>query len=138
MTDIFTKSRRRAIMGAIGSKNTRPEIVLRRALHHLGYRYRIHVIELPGSPDIVFPSRRRVIFVHGCFWHRHSCRKGESTPDSRKSFWIKKFHQNQIRDRRDRWKLRRLGWSSLVVWECQLANGKMEKTLRRVIGFLDH
>jgi len=137
MTDVFTAEKRSAIMQAVRSKNTGPEQALRRALHKLGFRYRLHVRNLPGSPDLVFPGRRKVIFVHGCFWHRHGCRKGRSMPATRKAFWEAKFKSNRTRDRRHRERLRRDGWALLTVWECQLAADRAERTIRRVVRFLD-
>lgn len=100
-------------------------MVVRRAAHKLGYRFRLHVKDLPGSPDLVFPSRRKVIFVHGCFWHRHVGCKKSTTPKTRTTFWIEKFETNRKRDEQAIEKLAELGWSSLIVWECEARPGVM-------------
>ena len=101
------------------SKHTKPELVVRRLVHSLVYRFRLHRLDLPGSPDLVFPSRRKVVFVHGCFWHRHAgCRKA-STPKTRADFWREKFDRNVERDARDERRLREAGWDMLTVWECE-------------------
>lgn len=121
-------------MALVKSKNTEPELTVRRLLHRLGYRYRLHVRSLPGCPDIVFPSRRSVILVHGCFWHRHNCEMGNRMPKSRLSFWIPKLQGNKERDRRKRRALRRAGWSVLVIWECQLRD--LARVVNRCVRFL--
>src|SRR5690606_24950543 len=111
-------------MSRIRGRDTSPEVVVRRLLTSLGYRYRIHVHALPGRPDIVFSRRRKVIFVHGCFWHRHAdsrCRLAR-LPKSRLEFWVPKLEANKARDSRTIARLRRSGWRVLVVWECQLRN----------------
>ncbi|WP_306467342.1 very short patch repair endonuclease [Limimaricola sp. G21655-S1] len=106
-------------MSAVGQKNTGPEMRLRSALHKRGVRFRLHDRKLPGSPDLVLPKYRSVIFVHGCYWHRHGCYRS-TTPKSRKEFWAEKFEANVARDRRDADRLIDLGWRVLVVWECAL------------------
>ena len=123
-------------MTAIRAENTKPELRFRKLLHRLGYRYRVHVASLPGTPDIVFPRRRKVIFIHGCFWHRHRCKAGRSTPATRRSFWLKKLNENVSRDHRTLRELRRLGWSPFVAWECQLRPARLESLLHRVELFL--
>jgi len=123
-------------MARIRGKDTKPELIVRRLAHAAGYRYRLHRRDLPGCPDLVFPRYRKIIFVHGCFWHRHSCRKGRSTPRTRRRFWKKKFDENRERDRRNRRALRRQGWQVLVVWECQTKDP--EKLLQRLHQFLDN
>ena len=137
MTDVFAQQKRSAIMQSIRGKDTKPEQAVRSLIHRLGYRYRRHVRELPGSPDLVFPARRKVIFVHGCFWHRHYCRKGQSTPKTRAPFWKEKLKSNKDRDARHHRKLRRLGWSVLVVWECKTAPKKSDRLAQRICRFLD-
>jgi len=137
MTDQFSAGKRSAIMRAIRGKDTKPEHAVRSLIHRLGYRYRLHVRELPGCPDLVFPSRRKVIFVHGCFWHRHHCRKGRSTPTTRARFWKEKLESNKSRDAKHRRTLRRLGWSVLTVWECQIAPKKTDRLAQRICRFLD-
>jgi DNA mismatch endonuclease (patch repair protein) len=123
-------------MSLIRSKNTGPEMVVRRLVHGMGYRYRLHGKGLPGRPDLLFPSRRRVIFVHGCFWHRHgdSACKLARLPKSRLDFWIPKLEGNKVRDMENRRKLRSMGWKSLVIWECQLK--KPLPLARKISAFL--
>ncbi|PYV20692.1 MAG: very short patch repair endonuclease [Acidobacteria bacterium] len=136
MADVLTPEQRSRCMSAVRDRNTVPELFLRRLLHSLGYRYRIHDSRLPGKPDLVFPKRRKAIFVHGCFWHRHNCKSGRSLPSTRRAFWTKKLQGNQKRDRRQALKLRKSGWKVLTVWQCQLKETKAEDTLSRVISFL--
>lgn len=110
---------RSANMASVGARDTKPEIAVRRLLHRLGYRYRLHRRDLPGSPDICFPSRRKAVFVHGCFWHRHEGCVRTTTPKTRAWFWLDKFEKNVIRDRTNMAELRSLGWDAMVVWECE-------------------
>jgi len=117
-------------MAAIKSKNTKPEIAVRKMLHALGYRFRLHRKDLPGSPDIVLPKYKTVIFVHGCFWHRHENCKYASTPKTRKEFWETKFKVNVKRDKEIQEKIKNIGWHSVVIWECQI---KDEKFLYKLI-----
>ena len=109
-------------MSAIKSKNTKPEIKVRKVLHSMGYRFRLHSKDLPGSPDIVLPKYKTVIFVHGCFWHRHENCKYASTPKTRKDFWNKKFKENINRDSEIQEKIKNLDWRSVVIWECETKN----------------
>ena len=109
-------------MSAIKSKNTKPEIKVRKLLHSMGYRFRLHSKDLPGSPDIVLPKYQTVIFVHGCFWHRHENCKYASTPKTRKEFWNKKFTENKKRDSEIQEKIKILDWRSVVIWECETKN----------------
>ena len=109
-------------MSAIKSKNTKPEIKVRKVLHSMGYRFRLHSKDLPGSPDIVLPKYKTVIFVHGCFWHRHENCKYASTPKTRKEFWNKKFEENIQRDLEIQDKIKNLNWRSVVIWECETKN----------------
>lgn len=118
-------------MALVRSKNTKPELAARRLLFHLGYRFRLHSADLPGKPDIVFRKRRKVIFVHGCFWHRHQGCRLTTTPVSREGFWREKFKRTVERDQRAIDRLSELGWSVLVVWECQL---KHPDTLTQALG----
>ena len=122
-------------MRAVLDKDTKPEMKVRRLTHAMGFRYRLHVKDLPGKPDIVFPGRKKVIFVHGCFWHQHSCPRGDRIPKTRRDYWEKKLGNNKRRDRRHRDALRRQGWKSLVVWECQLKD--LDKLARRIKKFLE-
>ncbi|OIQ78581.1 very short patch repair protein [mine drainage metagenome] len=111
---------RSALMARIGPKNTKPEMIVRRLLHALGYRFRLHATDLPGRPDIVFRPRKKVIFVHGCFWHRHPGCAKSSTPKTRTEFWNSKFAANKERDRRVQEELAVMGWGYLVIWECEV------------------
>lgn len=132
--DRLTPKQRGSVMAAVKGKNTKPEFAVRRMLFSLGYRYRLHRRSLPGAPDIVFPSRKKVIFVHGCFWHRHSC-NGFRMPKSRVEFWTAKFERNAKRDAANRRRLRRLGWKSFVIWECQLRNpDAVQRSLTAFLG----
>jgi DNA mismatch endonuclease, patch repair protein len=133
MVDIISRQRRSTLMSRIRSKNTKPEIIVRKLVHSLGYRFRLHVKELPGCPDIVFPSRKKIIMVHGCFWHRHKC-SNAFFPKTRAAFWGHKFDSNVKRDQRVRRKLAGGGWKILVIWECQT---ELERLSTRVKAFLD-
>ncbi len=107
-------------MSAIKSKNTKPEITVRKLLHSMGYRFRLHKKDLPGSPDIVLPKYKTVIFVHGCFWHRHQNCKYASNPKTRKEFWEAKFRENINRDKKHQENLSSMGWKIIIVWECEI------------------
>ncbi|WP_159849416.1 very short patch repair endonuclease [Brevundimonas sp. G8] len=117
--DVLVDPKRSAIMRSVGDKNTAPELKVRSALHKAGYRFRLHRKDLPGSPDIVLPSRKAVVFVHGCFWHRHAGCRYSSNPSTRADFWRLKFARNVERDRRNIGDLEKAGWSVHVVWECE-------------------
>ena len=119
---IKVSEKRSRNMSAIKSKNTKPEIAVRKLLHSMGYRFRIHKKNLPGSPDIVLPKYKTVIFVHGCFWHRHENCKYASTPKTRKEFWENKFKANVKRDLEIQEKIKNIGWKSVVIWECEIKN----------------
>jgi len=106
-------------MRRIRKADTKPEIAVRRIAHSLGFRYRLHCRDLPGTPDLVFPARRKVIFVHGCFWHQHECRLGAKQPSANPDYWLPKLTRNAERDRRNRERLAALGWDVLVIWECE-------------------
>ena len=120
MTDVFTKAKRSEMMSQIRSRNTKPEITVRSLLHRMGYRFRLHRTDLPGKPDIVLPLYQTVIFVHGCFWHRHKDCRFAYTPKTRTEFWVKKLESNVIRDQWVKSELERLGWRVITVWECEL------------------
>jgi DNA mismatch endonuclease (patch repair protein) len=117
--DTVDRAIRSRIMGKVGQKNTGPEMKLRKALHKMGLRYRLHDKKFPGSPDIVFPRFKAVLFVHGCFWHRHGC-KATTTPGDNADFWNKKFEENRLRDKRNTDSLLEYDWRVAVVWECVL------------------
>jgi DNA mismatch endonuclease (patch repair protein) len=120
VTDIVDKQTRSRMMSGIRGKDTRPEMLLRRALHAAGFRFRLHSANLPGRPDIVLPRYRAAIFVHGCFWHRHVVCRYASTPATRPEFWAEKFEKNVARDRKNRVTLAKDDWRVGIVWECQL------------------
>jgi DNA mismatch endonuclease (patch repair protein) len=121
-------------MSRIGGRDTTPEMVVRRLLHASGYRFRLYRRDLPGTPDIVFPSRRKVIFVNGCFWHAHGCRIGRP-PKSRPEFWLPKLQRNRSKDVRNRRALRALGWGVLTVWQCQTSSrNRLEARLFAFLG----
>lgn len=119
VADMFSVEERSRVMARIKSKNTTPEISVRRALHAEGFRFRIHRSDLPGNPDIVLPKHRAVMFVNGCFWHRHKGCRRASVPKSNKDYWTKKLRRNVVRFEKNRRLLRKMGWRVLVVWECQ-------------------
>ena len=133
MVDTLTPAARSALMSRIRGTNTKPELAVRRALHALGYRYRIHGRGLPGRPDLVFGARRTVVFVHGCFWHRHGCKK-TSMPKSRQDFWAAKFAATIERDRRNAEKLAQEGWRVFEAWECEI--DKDATLVDRLVEFL--
>lgn len=136
MTDVFTPEKRSQIMRSVKGKGTKPEMAVRQAIRALGYRYKLHVKSLPGVPDMVFPSLRKVVFVHGCFWHRHRCKEGRSMPASRIKYWHSKFEHNKQRDKNNRRRLRRLGWRVFTVWECQTLRSQLTKLRSRLSVFL--
>jgi DNA mismatch endonuclease, patch repair protein len=125
LMDVVSFDKRSAIMANIKSRNTRPELAVRRDAHRLGLRFRLHRRDLPGSPDIVFPGRRTVLFVHGCYWHRHTGCKFAYTPKSNVEFWQKKFQTNVARDLRVRQELEDRGWKVITIWECETKDQNM-------------
>jgi DNA mismatch endonuclease (patch repair protein) len=133
MTDTRTTEQRRRIMQSVKGRNTGPEMTVRRLLYGEGYRYRLNVKKLPGSPDIVFLARRKVVFVHGCYWHGHGCRKGK-LPKSRLDYWGEKIEANRARDARKEGELQALGWDVLTVWQCEIAD--TERLTTRLKAFL--
>ncbi len=133
--DTISPARRSEIMSRVRSQDTVPELAVRRLVYALGYRYRLHARELPGHPDLVFRPRKKVIFVHGCFWHRHPKCALARLPKSRLDFWLPKLEANRERDHRNERALRKQGWGVLKIWECEIRDSKrLEKRLR---GFLD-
>jgi DNA mismatch endonuclease, patch repair protein len=134
MADTFSRAKRSEIMSRIRGKDTTPEILVRQLLHALGYRFRLHRNDLPGKPDIVLPRHRKIILVHGCFWHGHPRCPRAALPKTNPEFWHTKIGKNKVRDHRVRDKLRRMGWAVLVLWQCQL--GDIRKLTDRIIGFL--
>lgn len=132
--DTLTPEQRSAVMARVRGKHTGPELIVRSLAHSLGYRFRLHGKHLPGCPDLVFASRRKVIFVNGCFWHFHKC-KCFRMPKSRTEFWLAKLERNRLRDARSRAALKRAGWQAFTVWECQLRSVPTLK--RRLVAFLE-
>ena len=132
--DSLSPAGRSANMSRIRSRDTKPELVVRRVLYGLGYRYRLHRRDLPGVPDLVFPSRRKAIFVHGCFWHQHKGCVDGRLPQSRQDYWLPKLRRNVERDCENTAKLRNNGWKVLKLWECDILNGN--KLRQRLIQFL--
>lgn len=135
MADHLTPEQRSWNMAQIKGKDTKPEVLVRSMLHRAGYRFRKNVKDLPGKPDIVLPKYKTVIFVHGCFWHRHKGCKGATIPKTRTEWWEKKFERNVSNDRKHARELRKLGWQVITVWECQLKSPR--KTLHRLKILLD-
>jgi DNA mismatch endonuclease (patch repair protein) len=122
-------------MAKVKSKGTKPEMLVRRLVYSMGYRYRLHGLKLPGHPDLVFTGRRKVIFVHGCFWHRHDGCRLARLPKSRLDFWLPKLEGNRLRDADKLGQLDQLGWNVLVIWECELKDlNSLEKRLKSFLG----
>ena len=134
MVDHVSPEVRSRIMASVRSKGTKPEMVVRRALHRLGYRYRLHRRDLPGRPDLVFVSRRKALFVNGCFWHMHSGCARAGIPETNREFWLAKLERNRQRDVNNEASLRDLAWDVLTVWECELRD--LDAMLIRIASFL--
>jgi DNA mismatch endonuclease (patch repair protein) len=134
MTDVYSRRKRSKIMSRVKNKNTAPELLVRSVLHRMGYRFRLQGSGLPGNPDIVLPRHKKVVLVHGCFWHGHSgCGRGER-PSSNTRFWRAKIATNIARDKRVASQLRRAGWGVLTVWQCQTTrNGSAQRRLRKFL-----
>ena len=133
MSDIFSFQKRSDIMSKIGGKNTKPEILVRKFLFSKGFRYRINVKTLPGKPDIVLPKYKTVIFINGCFWHGHNCKKGK-LPSSNTDFWKKKISNNKSRDDKNFDLLVKLGWKVIIIWQCEITKtGNRTKILNRLL-----
>lgn len=133
MADVVAPHVRSRMMSGIRGKDTRPEIAVRKFLHAAGLRFRLHVAGLPGRPDIVLPKHNSVVFVHGCFWHRHDGCKYCSTPKTRPEFWSAKFLANVQRDKRNHDMLRRAGWTVIVIWECETnTHARLNRLLNRI------
>jgi DNA mismatch endonuclease (patch repair protein) len=129
---------RSAQMALVRSKDTKPEMIVRTLVDRLGFKYRTHPIHVPGRPDLSFPARKKVIFVHGCFWHQHqslTCWRSR-IPKTRGEFWLPKLKANQIRDRKQIRELRKKGWQTLVIWECQTIKSKQSSLTKRIQRFL--
>lgn len=135
LMDTLTKKERSEVMSRVRHRDTKPEWAVRRLVHRFGYRYRLHARHLPGKPDLVFGPKRKAIFVHGCFWHRHPRCKLARLPKSRRDFWIPKLEANRERDLRNQQELRALGWAFVVVWECEIKDTKtLERRLKSFLG----
>ena len=132
MTDVFSPEQRSAVMARVKGKDTTPELKVRRALHRLGARFRLHRKDLPGAPDIVLPGRKLAIFVHGCFWHGHDCARGARVPKQNRDYWLGKVGRNRERDAASRAALEADGWRVETVWECELKDG-LETRLSRML-----
>lgn len=133
--DFVASALRSEIMGRARSRDTNPEMTVRRIVHAMGYRYRLHAKDLPGKPELAFRSRKKVVFVHGCFWHRHAGCALARVPKSRQDYWLAKLDANRLRDMRNERALRDAGWDVLTIWECELSDIVKFKT--RIRGFLD-
>ena len=134
LADYRTPEARSALMAKVRSKNTQPELVVRSMVHRMGYRFRLHYPGLRGKPDLAFPSARKVIFVHGCFWHLHGCRTGQP-PKSRLEFWGPKLEENRVRDRRVQEEVAGLGWQVFVVWQCEVRDQTgLARSLKQFLG----
>ncbi|MCP4373098.1 MAG: DNA mismatch endonuclease Vsr [Deltaproteobacteria bacterium] len=123
VSDIYSKEKRSELMSKVRAKNTRPERIVRSWLHKQGYRFRLYRKDLPGKPDIVLPKYKTVIFIHGCFWHRHQGCKKTTTPKTHADLWKEKFQKNIDRDRRNQQELQQLGWKVIIVWQCEIEQG---------------
>jgi DNA mismatch endonuclease (patch repair protein) len=133
--DVFTPAQRSAVMRAVPGKDSSAELKVRRLLTRMGLRYRLHRRDLPGSPDVAFPGRKTALFVHGCFWHGHDCRRGARVPKTNADYWIAKVARNRARDSAVQAALAALGWRAEVVWECELKDeALLEARLRAVLG----
>lgn len=130
MTDHLSQELRSRNMAAVKGKNTLPEMVVRRLLHRLGYRYRLHAKDLPGKPDIVNRSRKKAVFVHGCFWHGHGCKRGNRQPKTNADYWLQKIDRNAERDHRHIAELEAAGWDVLVIWESEIKRDDLTQRLQ--------
>jgi len=132
-----TPESRSRIMRAVKGRDTSLEMTIRRLIFSMGYRYRLHRKDLPGKPDLVFPSRRKVLFIHGCFWHGHDCKRGARVPKTNREYWEKKIARNQARDVKNKAALQSLGWDVLIIWECQIKDeAALKQRLSEFLGAL--
>ena len=137
MSDVFTPEQRSRVMAQVKGRDTTPEIAVRSLLHRLGYRFRLHRKELPGTPDVVLPRHRTVVFVHGCFWHQHPGCEAAARPASNTEYWNRKLDANRARDSRNQAELERLGWRVVIVWECETKDSSaLEKRLLGLLGWV--
>lgn len=135
MTDVFDATKRSAVMRAVKSRDTVPELKVRRAAHALGLCFRLRRDDLPGKPDLVFPGRGVALFVHGCFWHGHDCPRGARVPQANRDYWLAKIGRNVARDKASLAALGKLGWKPAVVWECETSDtARLARLLARRVG----
>lgn len=133
--DPLSPEQRKFTMSRVRAKDTSAEMRVRRLIHKLGYRYRLHGSDLPGNPDIIFRARNKAIFINGCFWHGHDCRAGRNRPKSNESYWFPKLERNKARDAANHAKLKQLGWELLILWECQLKDeAVLSEKIRKFLG----
>ena len=137
MADIISPKQRSLLMSSIKSKNTKPELIIRSALHNLGFRFRLHNKKLPGNPDLVLAKYHAAIFIHGCFWHKHEYCKVSHIPKTRTKFWTEKFDKNTKRDQKALYELKRKGWRTAWIWECSLSNkGNIRTTIEELAAWI--
>jgi len=136
MADIFARAKRSQIMSKIGHKDSKPELFIRKLIHSMGFRYRLHKKSLPGCPDLVFPKYRKVIFVNGCFWHGHPDCKKATLPSTNIEFWKDKIKQNVDRDSRNCQDLEKMGWNYLIIWQCEIKKKKIAILRDKITGFI--
>lgn len=135
MADVFDPEKRSAVMRAVKSRDTAPEMKARRAAHALGLRFRLNRADLPGKPDLVFPAKRTALLVHGCFWHGHDCPRGARMPQNNRDYWQAKISRNMARDKASLAALRKLGWTPRVIWECQTRDdAALSRLIMRQVG----
>jgi DNA mismatch endonuclease (patch repair protein) len=135
MKDFQASKERSRIMRAIKSKDTTPEMVVRRLIFSKGFRFRLHDKTLPGKPDIIFKSMKKIIFVHGCFWHGHDCKRGARIPKKNREYWTEKIRKNVARDSNYLVELKKLGWDTMIIWECELKDIRaIESNLMKFLG----
>ena len=134
MVDVHDNDSRRRNMAAIRGKNTKPELLVRQICHAQGFRFRLHRKDLPGKPDLVFPKYNAAIFVNGCFWHGHDCKRGARTPKANRAYWEQKIARNRARDADAVQALEATGWRTLVVWECELRDDALPERLAQFLG----
>ena len=136
MSDTYSKQKRSQIMSKIPGKNTKPEIIIRKIAHGLGYRFRLHKKNLPGKPDIVFPKYKKVILINGCFWHGHKNCNRSKLPSTNKKFWKEKIDGNKKKDKSNLIRLKKTGWDYLVIWQCEIKKSDYEKLEKKIAEFL--
>lgn len=136
MSDIYSEQQRSDLMKKIGSKNTKPEIIIRKIVHSAGYRFRLHRKDLPGTPDLVFPKFKKVIFINGCFWHGHQGCKKSSLPTTKKELWEEKIKKNIERDSKNIADLKKRGWETLIIWECEIKKKNYNMLTINISNFL--